>query len=47
MRRSAMAALSWMVAGGAEERVSEAVVFDTLFATSTRNDHPGELTPRP
>lgn len=36
-----------MVAGGAEELcVSEAAVFDTLFATSTRNDHP-ELTPRP
>jgi len=36
-----------MVAGGAEELcVSEAAVFDTLFATSTRNDTPRE-TPRP
>ncbi|SDI76375.1 3-oxoacyl-[acyl-carrier-protein] synthase II [Ferrimonas sediminum] len=36
-----------MVAGGAEELcVSEAAVFDTLFATSTRNDTP-ERTPRP
>ncbi|USD39012.1 beta-ketoacyl-ACP synthase [Ferrimonas sp. SCSIO 43195] len=36
-----------MVAGGAEELcVSEAAVFDTLFATSTRNDAP-ERTPRP
>lgn len=36
-----------MLAGGAEELcVSEAAVFDTLFATSTRNDTP-ELTPRP
>ena len=36
-----------MVAGGAEELcVTEAVVFDTLYATSTKNDTP-ELTPRP
>ncbi|MFZ5844138.1 MAG: beta-ketoacyl-ACP synthase [Pseudomonadota bacterium] len=36
-----------MVAGGAEELTgAEAAVFDTLFATSTRNDTP-ELTPRP
>ncbi len=36
-----------MVAGGAEELcVSEAAVFDTLFATSTRNDTP-TATPRP
>ncbi len=36
-----------MLAGGAEElSVASAVVFDTLFATSTRNDSP-ELTPRP
>ncbi|WP_335900697.1 beta-ketoacyl-ACP synthase [Shewanella algae] len=36
-----------MLAGGAEELCpTEAVVFDTLFATSTRNDTP-ELTPRP
>ena len=36
-----------MVAGGAEELcATEAVVFDTLYATSTRNDQP-ELTPRP
>ena len=36
-----------MVAGGAEELcVSEAVVFDTLYATSTKNDTP-ESTPRP
>ncbi len=36
-----------MVAGGAEELcATEAAVFDTLFATSTRNDTP-ELTPRP
>ena len=36
-----------MVAGGAEELcVSEAAVFDTLFATSTRNDLP-KTTPRP
>lgn len=36
-----------MVAGGAEALCpSEAVVFDTLYATSTRNDAP-ELTPRP
>jgi len=36
-----------MVAGGAEELcVSEAAVFDTLFATSTRNEAP-KTTPRP
>ncbi len=36
-----------MLAGGAEELCpSEAAVFDTLFATSTRNDTP-QLTPRP
>ncbi|MEG0009828.1 MAG: beta-ketoacyl-ACP synthase [Aeromonas sp.] len=36
-----------MVAGGAEELCpSEAVVFDTLFATSLMNDSPA-LTPRP
>lgn len=36
-----------MLAGGGEELCpSEAVVFDTLFATSTKNDTPGS-TPRP
>ncbi|QYK01699.1 beta-ketoacyl-ACP synthase [Shewanella psychrotolerans] len=36
-----------MLAGGAEELCpTEAVVFDTLFATSTKNDTP-ELTPSP
>lgn len=36
-----------MVAGGAEELcATEAAVFDTLYATSTRNSNP-ELTPRP
>ncbi|WP_230425630.1 beta-ketoacyl-ACP synthase [Spartinivicinus ruber] len=36
-----------MVAGGAEELCpTEAMVFDTLFATSTKNNTP-ELTPRP
>ena len=36
-----------MLAGGAEEfSVAAAAVFDTLFATSCRNDAP-ELTPRP
>jgi 3-oxoacyl-[acyl-carrier-protein] synthase II len=36
-----------MAAGGSEELcASEAAVFDTLFATSTRNDTPGE-TPSP
>ncbi|MDQ1812179.1 beta-ketoacyl-ACP synthase [Massilia sp. CCM 9210] len=36
-----------MVAGGAEELcATEAAVFDTLFATSTRNDTPA-VTPRP
>ena len=36
-----------MVAGGAEELCpTEVAVFDTLYATSTRNDEPGR-TPRP
>jgi len=36
-----------MIAGGAEEfDVTMAAVFDTLFATSTRNDRP-ETSPRP
>lgn len=36
-----------MVAGGAEELdITDAAVFDTLFATSTRNDAP-HLSPRP
>ena len=36
-----------MIAGGAEELcVTEAAVFDTLYATSTKNDTP-KLTPRP
>ncbi|MGL6162365.1 beta-ketoacyl-ACP synthase [Microbulbifer sp.] len=36
-----------MVAGGAEELcATEAAVFDTLFATSTKNESPG-ATPRP
>lgn len=36
-----------MVAGGAEELdITDTAVFDTLFATSTRNDRP-DLTPRP
>ncbi len=36
-----------MLAGGAEELdATEAAVFDTLFATSVRNDRPG-TTPRP
>lgn len=36
-----------MVAGGAEELdATQAAVFDTLFATSTRNDEPGK-SPRP
>jgi 3-oxoacyl-[acyl-carrier-protein] synthase II len=36
-----------MVVGGAEELcATEAAVFDTLYATSTQNDHP-EITPRP
>ena len=36
-----------MIAGGAEELcATEAAVFDTLYATSTRNDSP-EATPRP
>lgn len=36
-----------MIAGGAEElSASDAIVFDTLYATSTRNDAP-ETTPRP
>lgn len=38
---------SLMIAGGAEElNVSEAAVFDTLYATSTRNQAP-QTTPRP
>lgn len=38
---------SLMLAGGAEElSAASAVVFDTLFATSTKNDSP-TLTPRP
>lgn len=38
---------SMMLAGGAEElSAASAVVFDTLFATSTQNDSP-TLTPRP
>ena len=38
---------SLMVAGGAEELcATEAAVFDTLYATSTKNDSPA-LTPRP
>jgi len=36
-----------MIAGGSEEiSITQAAVFDTLFATSTKNDTP-ELTPRP
>lgn len=36
-----------MIAGGAEEiSITQAAVFDTLFATSTRNDSP-ENSPRP
>ncbi|MDP9127227.1 MAG: beta-ketoacyl-ACP synthase [Pseudomonadota bacterium] len=36
-----------MIAGGAEELdITDAATFDTLFATSTKNDHP-ETTPRP
>jgi 3-oxoacyl-[acyl-carrier-protein] synthase II len=36
-----------MIAGGCEElHAADAAVFDTLFATSTTNDHP-ELSPRP
>lgn len=36
-----------MIAGGAEELdVTQVAIFDTLFATSTRNDAP-ETTPRP
>ncbi|RLA05321.1 MAG: beta-ketoacyl-ACP synthase [Gammaproteobacteria bacterium] len=36
-----------MVTGGTEElSATQAAVFDTLYATSTQNDHP-ELTPRP
>ena len=36
-----------MLAGGAEELdITDAAVFDTLFATSTRNDQP-QSTPRP
>jgi len=40
-------AIPVMVAGGAEEIcATQCAVFDTLFATSTANDHP-KLTPRP
>jgi 3-oxoacyl-[acyl-carrier-protein] synthase II len=36
-----------MIAGGAEElHLADAAVFDIMFATSTRNEHP-EQTPRP
>jgi 3-oxoacyl-[acyl-carrier-protein] synthase II len=36
-----------MIAGGAEELdITDSAVFDTLYATSIRNDHP-EATPRP
>jgi 3-oxoacyl-[acyl-carrier-protein] synthase II len=36
-----------MIAGGAEELdVTDSAVFDTLYATSTKNDHP-ETSPRP
>ncbi len=36
-----------MIAGGAEEiSITQAAVFDTLFATSTKNDSP-ELSPQP
>lgn len=36
-----------MIAGGAEElNITQAAVFDSLFATSTQNDQP-ELSPRP
>jgi 3-oxoacyl-[acyl-carrier-protein] synthase II len=36
-----------MIAGGAEELdITDSAVFDTLYATSTRNDDPGH-TPRP
>ncbi len=36
-----------MIAGGAEELCpTEVAIFDTLYATSTNNDHP-ETTPRP
>lgn len=38
---------TYMIAGGAEELcVTQAAVFDTLFATSTQNDSPA-TTPRP
>ena len=38
---------SVMIAGGSDElSPSQAAVFDTLFAASTKNDHP-ETTPRP
>ncbi len=38
---------TWMVAGGSDElSPSQAAVFDTLFATSIRNDEP-EKSPRP
>ncbi len=36
-----------MIAGGAEELdITDSATFDTLYATSTKNDHP-EATPRP
>lgn len=36
-----------MIAGGAEELdITDSATFDTLYATSTKNDHP-EMTPRP
>jgi len=36
-----------MIAGGAEELdITDTATFDTLYATSTKNDHP-ETTPRP
>jgi 3-oxoacyl-[acyl-carrier-protein] synthase II len=42
-----MGKIDVMIAGGAEELdVTQAAVFDTLFATSTRNDRPS-TTPRP
>jgi len=48
----AMESIRWnradvAIAGGAEELdITDAAAFDTLFATSTRNEQPGE-TPRP
>jgi hypothetical protein len=47
MKRFAAASRRAMMAGGAEELcATEAAVFDTLFATSVRNDAP-HTTPRP